>query len=95
MGCPSDGNAGNTFAGRDIHGFAGGGTVLPALLRTRTRDTFFLFFSAAFLIEAVSRFTLAFEQGSNENEPLYYLPRLVAFSLIALAVILKNRPRGR
>jgi hypothetical protein len=59
----------------------------------RSRDSFFLFFSAAFLIEAVSRVVLAFEPASDEYEPLYYLPRLLAFSLIALAVILKNRPR--
>lgn len=58
----------------------------------RTRDQFFIFFSVAFFIEAVSRFALAVEPASNENEPLFYLPRLVAFSLIALAVILKNRP---
>jgi hypothetical protein len=61
----------------------------------RTRDSFFLFFSAAFLIEGLSRVSLAFEQASDETEPLYYLPRLVAFSLIALAVILKNRPGRR
>lgn len=60
----------------------------------RTRDSFFLFFSAAFLIEAVSRVGLAFGRAANEYEPLFYLPRLLAFSLIALAVILKNRPRG-
>jgi len=59
----------------------------------RSRDSFFLFFSAAFLIEAVSRVVLAFAQAGDEYEPLYYLPRLLAFSLIALAVILKNRPR--
>lgn len=61
----------------------------------RTRDSFFLFFSAAFLIEGISRLPLAFEHAPDETEPLYYLPRLVAFSLIVLAVILKNRPRGR
>ena len=60
----------------------------------RTRDSFFLFFSAAFLIEAASRVGLAFGRAANEYEPLFYLPRLLAFSLIALAVILKNRPRG-
>ena len=59
----------------------------------RTRDTFFLFFSAAFLIKSASRAILAFEHSASENEPLYYLPRLVGFSLIALAVVLKNRSR--
>jgi uncharacterized membrane protein HdeD (DUF308 family) len=62
---------------------------------TRTRDNFFLFFSAAFLIEGLSRVPLAFDHSTDEAEPLYYLPRLVAFSLIVLAVILKNRPPAR
>ena len=61
----------------------------------RTRDKFFIFFAVAFFIETVSRFALAVEPTSNENEPLFYLPRLVAFSLIAFAVILKNRPGSR
>jgi uncharacterized membrane protein HdeD (DUF308 family) len=61
----------------------------------RTRDTFFLFFSAAFFIEAISRLVLALEHGPEENEPLYYFPRLIAFSLIALAVVLKNRPHSK
>lgn len=61
----------------------------------RTHDTFFLFFATAFLIESISRVILAFERLPNENDPLFYLPRLVAFSLIAVAVLLKNRPRQR
>jgi len=82
-----------------LQGAATAGTLVAALffLRfwTRTRDSFFLFFSAAFFIEGLSRVPLAFEHAPDETEPLYYLPRLLAFSLIALAVILKNRPRGR
>ncbi|HVW75163.1 MAG TPA: DUF5985 family protein [Rhizomicrobium sp.] len=58
----------------------------------RTRDRFFLLFSAAFAIEGLSRLPLALEVPPNESEPFYYLPRLLAFSLIALAVVLKNRP---
>ncbi len=61
---------------------------------SRTRDVFFLFFAAAFLIEALSRFALAFHRTGDETEPLYYLPRLFAFSLIAVAVVLKNRPHN-
>lgn len=82
-----------------LMGAAAMGSLAAALffLRfwARTRDTFFLFFSAAFLIEGISRLPLAFEHAPDETEPLYYLPRLVAFSLIVLAVVLKNRPRGR
>jgi hypothetical protein len=61
----------------------------------RTRDSFFLFFSAAFAIQGLSWVPLALQLPPNETEPFYYLPRLLAFSLIVLAVILKNRPRGR
>ena len=60
----------------------------------RTGDVFFVFFSVAFLIEAASRVVTAFEHAADENEPLLYLPRLLAFSLIALGVMLKNRPHG-
>jgi hypothetical protein len=82
-----------------LQGVAAMGALVAALffLRfwTRTRDSFFLFFSAAFLIEGLSRVPLAFDHSADEAEPLYYLPRLIGFSLIALAVILKNRPGGR
>jgi hypothetical protein len=81
-----------------LQGAAATGSLVAALffLRfwTRTRDRFFQLFAAAFLIEGLSRVPLVFEHAADEAEPLYYLPRLVAFSLIALAVILKNRPRG-
>ncbi len=59
----------------------------------QTRDTFFLLFATAFAIEAISRFVLALAQVSNENEPFFYLPRLVTFILIIIAIGLKNRPR--
>jgi len=58
----------------------------------RTRDSFFLLFALAFGIDAVSRFVLAVASISDEAEPLYYLPRLVSFSLIIAAIVLKNRP---
>jgi hypothetical protein len=78
-------------------GAAAMGSLVASLLFlrfwARTRDSFFLFFSAAFFIEGASRVPLAFEHAPDETEPLYYLPRLLAFSLIVLAVILKNRPR--
>jgi hypothetical protein len=79
-----------------LQGAAAMGSLVAALffLRfwTRTRDRFFLFFSAAFLIEGLNRVPLALEHAPDETEPLYYLPRLLAFSLIAVAVVLKNRP---
>ena len=61
----------------------------------RTRDSFFLLFSAAFIIEAVSRFVLGLVETPDESEPLYYLPRLITFGLIILAVVRKNQPGKR
>jgi hypothetical protein len=58
----------------------------------QTRDSFFLLFALAFGIDALSRFVLGIAQVSDESEPLYYIPRLLAFSLIILAIVLKNRP---
>jgi uncharacterized membrane protein HdeD (DUF308 family) len=59
----------------------------------RTRDSFFLLFAIAFAIDAVSRFVLGLEHVPDETEPFYYVPRLITFSLIILAIVLKNRPR--
>jgi hypothetical protein len=60
----------------------------------RTRDEFFLLFAIAFALDAVSRFVLASVNVSDQPaEPLFYLPRLVMFGLIIVAVLRKNRPR--
>lgn len=60
----------------------------------RTGDVFYLMFAVAFAIDAVSRFVLATANVSDQpSEPFYYLPRLVMFGLIIIAVIQKNRPQ--
>ncbi|HUO93808.1 MAG TPA: DUF5985 family protein [Rhizomicrobium sp.] len=56
----------------------------------RTRDRFFLLFSLAFAIYAASQFVLGIADVS-EFEPYFYLPRLVTFGLIVMAVVDKNR----
>ena len=53
----------------------------------------FLFFAGAFALDAVMRVLLALNHPDEELEPLYYLARLVMFSLIITAIIHKNRPR--
>ena len=58
----------------------------------RTRDSLFLLFAAAFAIDAVGRVELALVQVSDTTEPIYFLPRLVMFSLIAIAIVTKNTP---
>lgn len=60
----------------------------------RTRDSFFLLFALAFAIDGTSRLIIASVSVSNESEPYAYLPRLVTFSLIIAAVIVKNRPKS-
>lgn len=58
----------------------------------QTRDGFFLYFAAAFALDAVTRFVLSAADLSEETEPLVYLARLVTFCLIIVAIVRKNRP---
>jgi uncharacterized membrane protein HdeD (DUF308 family) len=58
-----------------------------------TRDRFFLFFALSFLIEGVNRFVLYLTVGPNEDAPIYYLIRLLAYGLIVAAIVDKNRAR--
>ena len=57
-----------------------------------TRDKFFLYFALSFWIEAVNRVALAVSYGS-ELEPVFYMIRVVAYGLIVLAILQKNRRR--
>lgn len=55
----------------------------------RSHDRFFLFFSAAFLLFAVSR--IAIDQvRSDEHSAIVYVPRLIGFLLIIASIIDKN-----
>ena len=56
-----------------------------------TRDRFFLFFAVAFFAEALNRAALGLTTVSKEQEPFFYLARLLAFGLIIVAIIDKNR----
>jgi hypothetical protein len=58
----------------------------------RTRDSFFVLFAAAFAIDAIARLALGIIHVSDTAEPMYFLPRLVTFGLIAVAIIKKNAP---
>jgi hypothetical protein len=59
----------------------------------QTKDRFFLLFSIAFAVDAISRFVLGLVQPPSETEPIFYLARLLTFSLIIAAIVDKNRPR--
>ncbi len=56
----------------------------------RARDNFFLYFALSFWIEAGNRVALALSSGS-ELEPVFYGVRVVAYGLILVAIIQKNR----
>ena len=60
-----------------------------------TRDRFFLFFALSFWIEGAQRFFVYQYAGPDETSPLYYLPRLIAYGLIIVAIVDKNRARKR
>jgi hypothetical protein len=72
---------------------AGSATIALFFLRfwRQTRDAFFLLFAAAFLLEAANRVALALLPYADEDEPLFYIVRLLAYGLILLAIWRKNR----
>jgi hypothetical protein len=57
----------------------------------RTHDTLFLLFALAFAVDALTRIALGLDSVGSEQEPLFYLARLVTFVLILAAIIHKNR----
>jgi uncharacterized membrane protein HdeD (DUF308 family) len=56
-----------------------------------TRDPLFLYFAAAFGVEAVSRTVMAFQATPNEASPYLYVLRAFAYSLILVGIYRKNR----
>lgn len=63
----------------------------------QTHDSFFLLFSLAFALDAGSRVVLGLSHVTNEQEPFFYIARLVTYGLIIAAIVQKNRPgrKGR
>ena len=60
----------------------------------QTRDRFFISFAIAFAILAAQRVLLVSEFGLTEHRTGLYLMRLLAFLLIAYAIVAKNRERS-
>lgn len=58
-----------------------------------TRDRLFVYFAVAFAILAINRAALALVTHAQESTPYFYILRLLAFLLIAYAIIDKNRAR--
>jgi len=60
----------------------------------RNRDSLFVAFAVAFWLLAINQFLLATGQVPREEQSWIYLLRLLAFSLIAVAIVQKNAGRG-
>lgn len=56
----------------------------------QTHDRFFLFFALSFLIEGLNRFALYTFAGLDDQHPIYYVIRLIAYGLIVWAIVDKN-----
>lgn len=61
----------------------------------QTHDRLFLMFSAAFLTFGASRLILAVVDEGAEGRVFVYLLRLLAFALVLVAIIDKNRSPAR
>jgi hypothetical protein len=57
----------------------------------RTRDRLFVWFSCAFFTLAVQRVISVGELRESEDSAWLYLPRLLAFLLILIGILDKNR----
>ena len=60
-----------------------------------TRDRLFAMFGAAFFILAAQRIGLDFLGDEAESATLWYFVRLVAFVIIIIAIVDKNRSRKK
>lgn len=60
-----------------------------------TRDRFFLFFAFSFWADAASRLYAVLSGVPGDDSPGAFLIRFIAYSLILLAILDKNRPRRR
>jgi TRAP-type C4-dicarboxylate transport system permease small subunit len=81
------------LAGAIIMGYATAALLFLRLWR-RVNDRLFLFFSGAFALMALNQAILAAADIPHEERSWVYLIRLLAFSLIILAILLKNTKSG-
>ena len=75
------------------------GTLVVSLIFLRlwreSRDRFFLFFALSFFVQAFNRVTLSLLPSPNEGSPVHYSIRFLAYVLIIVAIVDKNRaPHG-
>lgn len=78
-----------------VSGMLVAGYVVAALffLRfwTQSRDRLFAMFAAAFGLLAIQRLALSVSGAPIEDQTMFYVLRLLAFGIIAFAIIDKNR----
>ncbi|HVZ16961.1 MAG TPA: DUF5985 family protein [Terriglobales bacterium] len=55
-----------------------------------TRDSLFLSFAIAFIVEGLNRVAVIFLEKPNEGSPVTYIVRLLVFLLILTAILKKN-----
>jgi uncharacterized membrane protein HdeD (DUF308 family) len=56
-----------------------------------SKDSLFLAFALAFFIEGLNRATMLFIDHPNEGTPRIYIVRCVAFLIILVGIVNKNR----
>jgi hypothetical protein len=56
----------------------------------RTKDRLFVTFSCAFVLLAINQVLIGLSVGPREDESLLYLPRIIAFALLIVAIVSKN-----
>lgn len=70
------------------------GSLLAGLFFFRfwrsSRDRFFLYFALSFWIEGINRIALGLLTAS-EDTPIFYGVRIIAYGLILVAILQKNR----
>nr|HEX4318811.1 DUF5985 family protein [Kofleriaceae bacterium] len=81
-----------------LHGALCALSLVAALFFARygwlTRDRFFVWFAAAFVIFAANWLMLAIDD-SIPHHPPFYLVRLAGFVMILIAILVKNRSPAR
>jgi hypothetical protein len=82
-----------------LYSFISGAIMLACLVAAgffyrfyrRTSDRLFAWFAVSFLLLAFERCSLAVINAPETTSPLIYVPRLIAFVAIIIAVVDKNR----
>ena len=80
-----------------IYGMTTMGFLIAALFFMRfwrkTNDSLFAIFAVAFVLLALNQALIGLLAATREDQSLLYLPRLAAFALIIVAIILKSAKR--